>query len=156
MDGEEPWIRKMKKLIRIFIFVIAGLIILTCINYGYTAWSIHHWKNVLEQSSFEQLKNEHAKYYYQVEVPPAEQLLIYQQKQLLPNIFYHDLVVMKSSLSGIKIYTGSRLKSTSRGTMKEKLKLYQEDGFKEGENVSSVGEVFSSSLKLAGFKEYGH
>ena len=40
--------------------------------------------------------------------------------------------------------------------MKEKLKLYQEDGFKEGENVSSVGEVFSSSLKLAGFKEYGH
>ena len=55
-----------------------------------------------------------------------------------------------------KIYTGSRLKSTSRGTMKEKLKLYQEDGFKEGENVSSVGEVFSSSLKLAGFKEYGH
>ena len=54
------------------------------------------------------------------------------------------------------IYTGSRLKSTSRGTMKEKLKLYQEDGFKEGENVSSVGEVFSSSLKLAGFKEYGH
>ena len=47
---------KMKKLIRIFIFVIAGLIILTCINYGYTAWSIHHWKNVLEQSSFEQLK----------------------------------------------------------------------------------------------------
>ena len=27
---------------------------------------------------------------------------------------------------------------------------------KEGENVSSVGEVFSSSLKLAGFKEYGH
>ena len=43
---------------------------------------------------------------------------------------------MKSSISGIKIYTGSRLKSTSRGTMKEKLKLYQEDGFKEGENVS--------------------
>ena len=146
----------MKKLIRIFIFVIAGLIILTCINYGYTAWSIHHWKNVLEQSSFEQLKNEYAKYYYQVEGPPAEQLLIYQQKQLLPNIFYHDLIVMKSSSSGIKIYTGSRLKSTSRGTMKEKLKLYQEDGFKEGENVSSVGEVFSSSLKLAGFKEYGH
>ena len=83
-------------------------------------------------------------------------MLIYQQKQLLPNIFYHDLIVMKSSISGIKIYTGSRLKSTSRGTMKEKLKLYQEDGFKEGENVSSVGEVFSSSLKLAGFKEYGH
>lgn len=109
----------MKKLIRIFIFVIAGLIILTCINYGYTAWSIHHWKNVLEQSSFEQLKNEYAKYYYQVEGPPAEQLLIYQQKQLLPNIFYHDLIVMKSSISGIKIYTGSRLKSTSRGTMKE-------------------------------------
>ena len=96
----------MKKLIRIFIFVIAGLIILTCINYGYTAWSIHHWKNVLEQSSFEQLKNEYAKYYYQVEGPPAEQLLIYQQKQLLPNIFYHDLIVMKSSISGIKIYTG--------------------------------------------------
>ena len=54
---------------------------------------------------------------------------------------------MKSSLSGIKIYTGARLNSTSRDTIKEKLKIYQEDEFKEGENVSSVGEVFSSSLK---------
>ena len=83
-------------------------------------------------------------------------MIIYQQKQLLPNIFHHDLVIIKSSLSGIKIYTGARLKSTSRDTIKEKLKIYQEDGFKEGENVSSVGEVFSSSLKLAGFKEDGH
>ena len=73
-----------------------------------------------KQSNFEQLKNEYGKYYYQVEGPPEEQLFIYQQKQLLPNIFYHDLVIIKSSLSGIKIYTGARLKSTSRETMEEK------------------------------------
>ena len=62
---------------------------------------------------------------------------------------------MKSSLSGIKIYTGARLKSTLRNILEEKLKLYQKDGFEEGEEVSSVGEVFSSSLKMAGFKEDG-
>lgn len=143
----------MKKLIRISDFVIVGLLAITCANYGYTAWSIRHWKNVLKQSNFEQLKNEYGKYYYQVEGPPEEQLFIYQQKQLLPNIFYHDLVIIKSSLSGIKIYTGARLKSTSRETTEEKLKLYQEDGFEEEESVSSVGEVFSSSLKMAGFRE---
>lgn len=145
----------MKKLVRIFVFVFAGLLILTCANDGYTAWSIHHWKNVLEQSNFEQLKSKYAKYCYQVERPPEEQLFIYQQEQLLPNIFHHDLVIMKSSLSGIKIYTGARLKSTLRNILEEKLKLYQKDGFEEGEEVSSVGEVFSSSLKMAGFKEDG-
>lgn len=146
---------KMNNLIRICLLVIAALAIITGINYGYALWSIRHWEKIFEHSSFEQLKKEYPAYYYETDTEPREQLVVYQEKQLIPNFFFHDFVIIKSSLSGMSIHDRGFLKSTSREVMEAKIKSFQEDGFKEEENVSSVGEIISSSLKMAGFKEHG-
>lgn len=42
----------------------------------------------------------------------------------------------------MSIHDRGFLKSTSREVMEEKIKSFQEDRFKEEENVSSVGEIF--------------
>lgn len=146
---------KIKRMIRLCLVIIAGFAVITGINYIHAVWSIRHWVKLFEHSSFEQLKKEYPDYYYETEIEPREQLAIYQEKQLIPNFFFHDFVIIKSSLSGMSIYDRGLLKSTSREVMEGKIKSFQEDEFKEEENVSSVGEVLSSSLKMAGFKKHG-